>query len=49
MTKSEAVVKISPKTITKKFKKKKDGKKHFMNELYVYLLSIFTTVYYYLF
>ncbi len=39
MTKSEAVVKISPKTITKKFKKKKDGKKHFMNELYVYLLA----------
>jgi len=39
MTKSEAVVKISSKTITKKFKKKKDGKKHFMNELYVYLLA----------
>jgi len=39
MTKSEAVVKISPKTITKKFKKKKGGKKHFMNELYVYLLA----------
>lgn len=39
MTKSEADVKISPKTITKKFKKRKDGKKHFMNELYVYLLA----------
>tara|TARA_B100000768_G_C11094205_1_gene296279 strand:+ start:171 stop:656 length:486 start_codon:yes stop_codon:yes gene_type:complete len=39
MTKSEAVVKISPKTITKKFKKRKDGKKHFLNELYVYLLA----------
>ena len=39
MTKSEAVVKISPKTITKRFKKKKEGKKHFMNELYVYLLA----------
>lgn len=39
MTKSEAVVKISNKTVTKKFKKRKDGKKHFMNELYVYLLA----------
>ena len=39
MTKSEAEVNISKKYITKKFKKTKEGRKNFMNELYVYLLA----------
>ena len=39
MTKSEAEVNISSKYITKKFKKTKEGRKNFMNELYVYLLA----------
>ena len=39
MTKSEADVMINKKTVTKKFKKTKEGRKNFMNELYVYLLA----------
>jgi thiamine kinase-like enzyme len=39
MTKSEAVVNISSKNITKRFKKSKDGRKFFLNELAVYLLA----------
>jgi len=39
MTKSEADVNISKNNVTKKFKKTKDGRKNFMNELYVYLLA----------
>tara|TARA_B100000035_G_scaffold314419_1_gene330644 strand:+ start:2502 stop:2984 length:483 start_codon:yes stop_codon:yes gene_type:complete len=39
MTKSEAEVNINKKTVTKKFKKTKEGRKNFMNELYVYLLA----------
>ena len=39
MTKSEAEVMINKKTVTKKFKKTKEGRKNFMNELYVYLLA----------
>lgn len=39
MTKSEADVMINRRTVTKKFKKTKEGRKNFMNELYVYLLA----------
>ncbi len=39
MTKSEADVMINKKTVSKKFKKTKEGRKNFMNELYVYLLA----------
>lgn len=39
MTKSEADVMINKKTVTKRFKKTKSGRKNFMNELYVYLLA----------
>ena len=39
MTKSEAYVDISSKNITKRFKKSKDGRKFFLNELAVYLLA----------
>ena len=39
MTKSEAEVMINRRTVTKKFKKTKEGRKNFMNELYVYLLA----------
>ena len=39
MTKSEADVIIKKDFITKKFKKTKEGRKNFMNELYVYLLA----------
>ena len=39
MTKSEAEVKINSQKITKRFKKTKEGRKNFMNELYVYLLA----------
>ena len=39
MTKSEADVMINRRTVTKKFKKTKSGRKNFMNELYVYLLA----------
>ena len=39
MTKSEADVMINKKTVTKRFRKTKSGRKNFMNELYVYLLA----------
>jgi len=39
MTKSEADVSINRRTVTKKFRKTKEGRKNFMNELYVYLLA----------
>jgi tRNA A-37 threonylcarbamoyl transferase component Bud32 len=39
MTKSEADVMVNKRTVTKKFKKTKEGRKNFMNELYVYLLA----------
>ena len=39
MTKSEAEVSIRKHTVKKKFKKTKEGRKNFMNELYVYLLA----------
>ena len=39
MTKSEADVMVNRRTVTKKFKKTKSGRKNFMNELYVYLLA----------
>ena len=39
MTKSEAEVNISSKYITKKFKKTKEGRKFFLNELGIYLLA----------
>ena len=39
MTKSEAEVSIRRATISKKFKKTKEGRLNFMNELYVYLLA----------
>jgi len=39
MTKSEAVVHISNKTIEKTFKKTKDGRIFFQNELSIYLLA----------
>ena len=39
MTKSDADVMINKKTVSKKFKKTKEGRKNFMNELYVYLLA----------
>ena len=39
MTKSEAEVSIRKNTVKKKFKKTKEGRKNFMNELYVYLLA----------
>ena len=39
MTKSEATVDIGKHKITKKFKKSKEGRKFFLNELAVYLLA----------
>ena len=39
MTKSEANVDIGKQKITKKFKKSKDGRKFFLNELAIYLLA----------
>jgi thiamine kinase-like enzyme len=39
MTKSEAYVDIGKQKITKKFKKTKEGRKFFLNELAIYLLA----------